>query len=57
MKPLTLVAFLAVLSLPGSLFAHHGRGATYDMKTRVTLKSVCLVRPSPTSVGMGCSPA
>jgi len=35
---LTLVALVAVLSLPGSLFAHHGRGATYDMKTRVTLK-------------------
>ena len=32
---LTLVAFLAALSAP--LLAHHGRGATYDMKKRVTL--------------------
>jgi len=38
MKLLTLVALVAVLVLPGSLFAHHGRGATYDMKARVTLK-------------------
>ena len=38
MKLPTLVALVAVLVLPGSLFAHHGRGATYDMKTRVTLK-------------------
>ena len=37
MKLLTLVAFLAIL-LPAPLIAHHGRGATYDMKTRVTLK-------------------
>ena len=38
MKMLTPVALVAVLLLPGSVFAHHGRGATYDMKARVTLK-------------------
>jgi hypothetical protein len=38
MKLLTLVALVSVLVLPGSLAAHHGRGATYDMKSRVTLK-------------------
>ena len=32
----TVVAVLVVLSAP--LLAHHGRGATYDMKKRVTLK-------------------
>lgn len=32
----TLVAVLVVLAAP--LVAHHGRGATYDMKKRVTLK-------------------
>jgi hypothetical protein len=32
----TLVALIAVLSVP--VLAHHGRGATYDMKNRVTLK-------------------
>ena len=32
----TLVAVLGVLAAP--LVAHHGRGATYDMKKRVTLK-------------------
>jgi hypothetical protein len=38
-KFLTLFVLIAVLSLfAGSLFAHHGRGATYDMKKRVTLK-------------------
>ena len=31
----TVIALVAVLSAP--LFAHHGRGATYDMKKRVTL--------------------
>ncbi|HEY5619968.1 MAG TPA: DUF6152 family protein [Vicinamibacterales bacterium] len=31
---------IAVLALPESLIAHHGRGATYDMKTRVTLKGI-----------------
>src|SRR5690349_1201043 len=30
------VALIAIVSVP--LFAHHGRGATYDMKKRVTLK-------------------
>ena len=33
---LTVAALLAFVSVP--LFAHHGRGATYDMKKRVTLK-------------------
>jgi hypothetical protein len=31
-----LVALIGALSAP--LLAHHGRGATYDMKKRVTLK-------------------
>jgi Family of unknown function (DUF6152) len=35
-KLLTLVVFIAVLSVP--MLAHHGRGATYDMKKRVTLQ-------------------
>jgi uncharacterized protein DUF6152 len=35
-KLLTLVSLMAFLSVP--VLAHHGRGATYDMKTRVTLK-------------------
>ena len=35
-RVVTLVALLALASAP--LFAHHGRGATYDMKKRVTLK-------------------
>jgi Family of unknown function (DUF6152) len=35
-RVLTLAAFVAILSSP--LVAHHGRGATYDMKKRVTLK-------------------
>jgi hypothetical protein len=35
-KLVTLTALLAVLSVP--VLAHHGRGATYDMKKRVTLK-------------------
>jgi hypothetical protein len=35
---LMLVAFIPVLSAP--LFAHHGRGATYDMKKRVTLEGI-----------------
>ena len=34
-RVVTLVALLALASAP--LFAHHGRGATYDMKKRVTL--------------------
>ena len=36
---ITVFALVAGLSMcAGSLFAHHGRGATYDMKKRVTLK-------------------
>lgn len=35
-KLLTLVALIAVAAVP--LLAHHGRGATYDMKKRVTLQ-------------------
>ncbi len=36
---LTLAAVIAISSIfAGSLFAHHGRGATYDMVKRVTLK-------------------
>ena len=35
-KVLTLVAVMASFSAP--VLAHHGRGATYDMKKRVTLK-------------------
>jgi hypothetical protein len=36
---LTLFALIAVLSISAaSVFAHHGRGATYDMKKRITLK-------------------
>src|SRR5215467_11798619 len=40
MKKLVLTfALIALYSLPTSpLLAHHGRGATYDMKKRVTLK-------------------
>jgi hypothetical protein len=34
--PFVLVALLSIFA--GSLFAHHGRGATYDMNKRVTLK-------------------
>ena len=33
---LTVVTFIAVLS--ATVLAHHGRGATYDMTKRVTLK-------------------
>ena len=35
-KLLTLLVFIVVLSVP--MRAHHGRGATYDMKKRVTLQ-------------------
>jgi hypothetical protein len=38
MKSMTLAALIACSSV--ALFAHHGRGATYDMKTRVTLKGM-----------------
>ena len=38
-KLLTLVVLIAVVpAFAGALLAHHGRGATYDMKKRVTLK-------------------
>ena len=41
MKLLTTAVLLAVLSTVGqSLAAHHGRGSTYDMNTRITLKGV-----------------
>jgi hypothetical protein len=35
-KLVTLVVLVIFYSMP--LLAHHGRGATYDMKNRVTLK-------------------
>ena len=38
MKKLFMV--LALITLAAPLFAHHGRGATYDMKKQVTLKGV-----------------
>ncbi len=38
-KLLNFVTFTAaLLSVAGPLFAHHGRGATYDMKKEVALK-------------------
>jgi hypothetical protein len=37
-KLLTLFILLASLPISAPLYAHHGRGATYDMKKRVTLK-------------------
>ncbi|MBI4888431.1 MAG: hypothetical protein HY824_15150 [Acidobacteria bacterium] len=38
-KALAVVIIVAGLSIAGSpLLAHHGRGATYDMKKQVTLK-------------------
>jgi len=38
-RSLTLFALVAAVSiLAPSVFAHHGRGATYDMKKQVTLK-------------------
>jgi hypothetical protein len=38
-KWLALLLVIGVPSIfPGSVFAHHGRGATYDMNKRVTLK-------------------
>ena len=38
-KLITVVVLLAaVLAVAGPLFAHHGRGATYDMKKEVALK-------------------
>ncbi len=38
MKMLTCLVLVAGMSTAGPLFAHHGRGATFDMKTQVTLK-------------------
>ena len=35
-----LVLLTALLIAAAPLFAHHGRGATYDMKKQVTLKGV-----------------
>ena len=32
------VLVAALLTVAGPVFAHHGRGATYDMKKQVTLK-------------------
>jgi hypothetical protein len=37
-KLLTLFILVASLAVIAPLYAHHGRGATYDMKKRVTLK-------------------
>jgi len=37
MKRISIV-WLALAILAAPLYAHHGRGATYDMKKRVTLK-------------------
>jgi len=37
-KLLTFFILVAALPLTAPLYAHHGRGATYDMKKRVTLK-------------------
>jgi Family of unknown function (DUF6152) len=37
MRRITTV-FLALSIFAATLYAHHGRGATYDMKKRVTLK-------------------
>ena len=38
-KLITVIVLVAgVLAVAGPLFAHHGRGATYDMKKEVALK-------------------
>ena len=37
-RSLKFLVLVAGLSMALPLFAHHGRGATYDMKKRVTLK-------------------
>src|SRR3954470_7145997 len=34
----SLALITALLTVAGPLFAHHGRGATYDMKKEVALK-------------------
>jgi hypothetical protein len=35
-----IIAVFILIALAAPLFAHHGRGATYDMKKQVTLKGV-----------------
>ena len=35
-----LLSVLVLLAIAAPVFAHHGRGATYDMKKQVTLKGV-----------------
>jgi hypothetical protein len=37
-KPFTLLVLLAALAMAVPLAAHHGRGASFDMKKQVTLK-------------------
>ena len=37
-KPLTCFVLLAVTAIATPLAAHHGRGASFDMKKQVTLK-------------------
>ncbi len=37
-KPLTCLVLLAVTAIATPLAAHHGRGASFDMKKQVTLK-------------------
>jgi hypothetical protein len=38
-KLLTVLSLVAIVSMAAApLFAHHGRGATYDMQKRITLK-------------------
>jgi len=38
--PITLVLLAVLATMAGPLSAHHGRGSTYDMNKRVTLKGV-----------------
>ena len=38
--PITLVLLAVFATMAGPLSAHHGRGSTYDMNKRVTLKGV-----------------
>jgi len=40
MTQLLTIILLAVISTTASVAAHHGRGSTYDMNKRVTLKGV-----------------
>src|SRR5688572_20914900 len=35
-----IIAVFILIAFAAPLFAHHGRGATYDMKKQVTLKGV-----------------